>query len=416
MTIFVSEPSFLCTSIANTCAGTEPAPDHRRGIASASPLQSALTHQSMLASAVEQIEHSSSPAILTPPEVLPLTTPSILPSPPDRDLLSPSVHAPSRSRSSTVSSSADGYDYSSSDDSVLSWWSSDEDESDAEIDEEKEAERKRREEERQKILATAGLKLRREPPGVPARQERKVSRRRPAPAAPKAKSSAKARRHAPPIPSVTDKSEDERERIVTPEAEGEAEEVLSPTTTTPTLTEPPSPEVQLQDAYARYEQFLAQSKSRATRPGRSRAGSSAQIPSQVVSPQLTGASPTSPSFAGTSTSASASLAGSLGGMGGREGKLSGFFSRMMAPTLSHEGGTKDAKARPSISGPIGPLTRVDPVDRGDSESPGMGEESEFGKTWSSLVEPSVLETMSSRERKRQEVSERVAFTRLRPIC
>jgi hypothetical protein len=286
---------------------------------------------------------------------------------------------------------------------VLSWWSSDEDESDAEVDEEKEAERKRREEERQKILATAGLKLRREPPGVPARQERKVSRRRPAPAAPKDKSKAKARRHAPPIPlSVTDKSEDERERIVTPEAE--AEEVLSPTTTTPTLAEPPNPEVQLQDAYARYEQFLAQSKSRATRPGRSRAGSSAQIPFQVISPQLTGVSPTSPSFAGTSTSASASLAGSLGGMGVREGKLSGFFSRMMAPTLSHEGVAKDAKARPSISGPIGPITRVDPVDRGDSESPGMGEESEFGKTWSSLVEPSVLETMSSRERKRQEVS------------
>lgn len=61
--------------------------------------------------------------------------------------------------------------------------------------------------------------------------------------------------------------------------------------------------------------------------------------------------------------------------------------------------------RPSISGPT--ITRVD--ERPVSPAPGLGilgsgegVDAGFGKTWSSLVEPSVLETMDKKERKRQE--------------
>ncbi len=72
----------------------------------------------------------------------------------------------------------------------------------------------------------------------------------------------------------------------------------------------------------------------------------------------------------------------------------------MAPTTIHE----KEKERPTsrISGPI---TRIDSpvVGGGEDGAGGSGEGGEFGKTWSSLVDPGVLESMSGRERKRQEV-------------
>jgi hypothetical protein len=190
----------------------------------------------------------------------------------------------------------------------------------------------------------------------------------------------------------------EKETIITPEFPGRPDEAGQDMLTPEDETEPGperEPEIQLQDAYARYEQFLAQSKSR---PNWSRTDSGVRPPSSyVLSPQQTGAGP-SPSPTPTSPSATpTSTVGSLP----HAGRFSGFFSRMMAPSSSH-----DKRTTPVISGPI---TRVDPIDREQSDSPlggGVAEESEFGKTWGSLVEPSVLETMTSRERKRQEVSAR----------
>lgn len=298
-----------------------------------------------------------------------------------------------RPRSSTVSSSVDGGD-DSSDDSVLSWWSSDEDD-DSDVDEEKEAERKRREAERQEILSQAGLQLRREPPGVPLKKaERKVSRRRPAPAAPK-----QPRRHAPPVPLEHRTSAADRSDLDGGASGGD----VSPGATESGPEHEPEPELQTQDAYARYEQFLAQSRAR---PARSRADSYQRPLSQSMSPQPSAISlpagaavPPSPAPS-TSQFSVSSQSGAAGSHHGKEGgKFSSFLSRMMAPSASH-----DSKTRVSISGPI---TRVTPAPNAESEpSPGADgaheAESDFGKTWSSLVEPSVLETMSARERKRQE--------------
>lgn len=235
---------------------------------------------------------------------------------------------------------------------MLSFWSSDEDDSDAEVDEEKEAERKRRELEREKILSMAGLKLRREPPSIPTtakdglagndsrpRLDRKPSRRRPAPAAPKK------RRQAPAIPHPA------KDDMVMPSDDEQ-----------PTR----DPALETKDAYARYEQFLAESKDRPqTRPR-----SESRPVSQALSP----------------TVSQTSLPAGAGG-----GKITGFFSRMMAPTAS-----QDSTKRTTISGPI---TRVDsPVD----PAPGQQDTSGIGKTWSSLVDPGVLASMSDQERKRQE--------------
>lgn len=285
----------------------------------------------------------------------------------------------------------------SSDDSVLSWWSSDEDD-DSDIDEEKEAERKRREAERQKILSQAGLQLRREPPGVPLKKaERKVSRRRPAPAAPK-----QPRRHAPPVPFEHRASITERADLEGETTSGD----VSPGATESVAEHEPEPELQTQDAYARYEQFLAQSRAR---PARSRADSYQRPLSQNMSPQPSGtsltagqAAPPSPAPS-TSQFSVSSQPGGAGSQHGREGgKFSSFLSRMMAPSASH-----DSKPRVSISGPITRVTNA-PDDRTESihgqlSGEGPSEpESDFGKTWSSLVEPSVLETMTPRERKRQE--------------
>ena len=267
-------------------------------------------------------------------------------------LLSPNIPTDTRNRSTSVTSAENDGDESSDDDSVLSWWSSDD--SDEEIGEEKEAERKRREVERQKILSSAGLKLRREPPGIPNRPaDRKTVRRRPAPAAPKK------RRRAPAVPS----SSETEQAILTPSPESEEQD----------------PQVETQDAYARYETFLAQPRIRATTHERPMGP---ERPLSVVSTQS----------ASTALSPSTSIMSSSTSKDKDHGsRLTGFFSRMMAPTTSNE------KTTSRISGPI---TRLDTPTNQDER----GGEEEFGKTWSSLVDPGLLESMSGKERKRQEVS------------
>lgn len=241
----------------------------------------------------------------------------------------------------------DDDDGESSDDSRLSYWSSDDEESDTEVEAEhehehehelaaaaaakkeaeakKEDERKRREEQRQKALAAAGLQIRREPPGVP-----KARRRRPAPAVPVKKSGS----HEKP-----------------PEYEGEQ-------------PAPPEKPIEVQDAYARYEAFLAETKQRAP----------FKAP-QVARPSTVIEGPPRP----TSTPAAG-------------GRFAGLLSKMgVQPTTE-----ADARPTPRISGPIvgAPI--------GASVDDQAVQESSFGKTWSSLVDPSTLSTMSEQERKRQE--------------
>ncbi|WWC98979.1 hypothetical protein V866_005873 [Kwoniella sp. B9012] len=288
---------------------------------------------------------------------------------------------------------------SSSGDSVLSWWSSDEEGSDVDEaeseDEEKEAERKRREEERQKILSAAGLQIKREPPPIPgpgSKVGRVVSRRRPPPGVP-----GKKRRKAPAIPRPSP-GQPSKSLPAIPTSESP---ITSPTVTT-TSKEP-------QDAYARYEAFLAQSQRPpnlrvdSSASGRARSQSLIQkvTTSQSITPQLTGPNASASTSSGNvpqpqspTPSTTLSLSGSTSG-----GKISGFFNKLM----TNANQPHHAK-HPSISGPIisEMISRPDTPSSTNANNNGGGTPSEFGKTWGSLVEPSVLGTMSDRERKRQE--------------
>lgn len=316
------------------------------------------------------------------------------------DLLAPhpptssSLPAISRIRSNTVSSisstppslDTDAEDSgASSDDSVLSWWSSD-DEGDSE-DEAKEADKRRREEVRQKILDTAGLILKREPAlGVSSSKQSGIGiqgkARRPAPAAPASLSQKglkvrKSRRKAPGVPLGKAGRRVDGESGFTSDVEGGGER---------------KPGAEVQDAYAKYEQYLHQAQAKSTKR-RSRSGTTSQRPTSATSDLAVSTSPT--------PTQSSTLGSSVGGGGG--GKITGFFSRMMAPSGSSDsasGAGAGAGGRKIISGPIIRRTDEDGMDIEGGE-----EESGIGKTWSSLVEPSVLETMSTRERKRQEVSQ-----------
>lgn len=223
-------------------------------------------------------------------------------------------------------------DDESSDDSVLSLWSSDEEDSDvedasdaaaAEAEAKKEEERKHREAERQKALAAAGLKIRREAPGIPAR-----------------------RRRAPPAVPVRETSFLEKQPA--PEVD---------------VVEKP---IEVEDAYARYQAFLAESKQRPS----TKRQSQASRPTSVV---IDG-----PTISSSTPSTSSNL-------------FSGLLSKIGVPALS--GGAE--RPAPRISGPIisGPLS---------SDATEEPEDQGFGKTWGSLVDPSVLSTMSDQERKRQE--------------
>lgn len=348
-----------------------------------------------------------------PPETAPRATPGAslnnsTDSFPSTVLLSPTIPTHVRPRSSTMASFTSSVDDGeSSDDSVLSWWSDSDDDSDDEegksrkVDEEKEAERKRREEERLKLLSVAGLQLRREPPKPPVADGEgsatggragEAKTRRAAPAAPKR------RRRAPAVP-VSDKSaggpagrkhtqpRDGADQYEERENDAGAPEKLD-----------------TQDAYARYEQFLAESRDRSQAPAPSPRlptaalpGASGSRPSSAVMPDSAPLSPT------------ASMA-SVGGGGG--GRLSGFFSKMMHNTGSATSMAEGGRPRRStiISGPI---TRVDDSGRSTPQageaSPGLGMptvDPELGKTWGSMVDSGILASMSDKERKRQEVSSR----------
>jgi hypothetical protein len=297
-----------------------------------------------------------------------------------KHLLSPTATRP---RSSTVNShtsaaesaTGSGYESSSSEDSMLSFWSDDDsgdEESMTEPEdpatssavtqkgtekEEKKEEKKKREEDRSKVLEQAGLKLRREAPGIP------VKNRRRAPDAP-----GKKRRAAPGLPSSrSDKGS--KSRTEQGEVGGNERGDVEKDGQLDTL-----------DAYARYENYLAQSQAQLNQPR-----PQPQAPVQPTSPQAISGSIT-PTRAGRSASI-ISQPSSTGG-----GRFSGLISRIMAPSTSSD----SQPARKSIS-----IVRVESDAGGDNDGKERG-----GGTWTSLVDPSVLGTMSDVERKRQEVSKR----------
>lgn len=244
-------------------------------------------------------------------------------------------------------------------DSVLSFWSDDGEsdsetpaESDAAAKEEeerehKDSERKRREAERQKHLDAAGLKIRRAAPGVPSRP-----RRRPAPAVP-------VRREHP------KHDVEQNGGANAPEHEHEHEHAAG--------AEAP---IQVEDAYARYEAFLAEAKSK---PPARRNSHVPKVHSEIVLP-------TSPT-ATTSAPQSATQ------------KLTGFISRMTGTGQQAAPRPTPVISRPVSSGPISaPQAPMPPDDGDDDDAFAQG----FGQTWSSLVDASVLATMDDQERKRQE--------------
>ena len=313
---------------------------------------------------------------------IPTPTPVAIPTAPTsadtaKHLLSPSATRP---RSSTVNShtsaagsaTGSGYESSSSEDSMLSFWSDDDSEDEESMTEpedpttsgpttrkadvkegkeEKKEEKKKREEDRSKVLEQAGLKLRREAPGIP------VKNRRRAPDAP-----GKKRRAAPGLPpsrGADSKNTGERGGEERGNGDGEKEGQLD------TL-----------DAYARYENYLAQSQAQLNQPR--------PQPQPTSPPQ-----PTPGNLTPTRPGRSASIISQPSSTGG--GRFSGLISRIMAPSTSSD----SQVPRKSIS-----IVRVD-SDAGDDSGKEKG-----GGTWTSLVDPSVLGTMSDVERKRQEVSPR----------
>jgi len=215
-----------------------------------------------------------------------------------------------------------------------------------------------REEDRSKVLEQAGLKLRREAPGIP------VKNRRRAPDAP-----GKKRRAAPSLPasrkgggasSRVEKGDDAGK------GDGEHDE------------EREGEKLDTLDAYARYENYLARSQARLNQPRPT------PTPARPISPQTL----SSPSNT-TRPARSTSIISQPSSTGGGSGRFSGLISRIMAPSTS-----EPSQPRKSIS-----IVRVESDQGGDS-----GEKEKGGGTWTSLVDPSVLGTMSDMERKRQEVS------------
>ena len=287
------------------------------------------------------------------------------------------------------------------------------------------------------MLVGAGLQLKREPPPIPSHkgvhgdgggvegEGANGKRRRPAPAAPKR------RRRAPAVPP-TDTPAKAARKTKNSNIENEADISAAPSEA-PSRDEPES-ETQVQDAYARYEQFLAR---QASRPARSRANSAARptsimlsptasaaaLPGNArtsISPQLTGQ--TSPSLPPSSlptastTSAPMSPQSSLHAAPHsgkeKEGRFSGFISRIKT-AAGADSETPSTVGRKVISGPI---VRVQQPGEGDEGAlAGAGGEEDrmdgLGKTWASLVDEEVLKTMNARERKRQEVRQCAAEPR-----
>ncbi len=281
-------------------------------------------------------------AILPPAVSKSLTPPAIVETPPE------------------VLEDDDDVSDSRSDTSVDSYLSFDEDEfPSGKTTDELVREREDREKERLKLLQAAGLQLQREPSGVPARRS--------APRGP--------RRRPPPAP---------RQRSAT--LSQEAPPKLARTISSPTSPSAPLPPLQGDsrqvDAYDRYSSYLEESRARPT-GGRARSHSDVRLsqprPTSVISlTSLTGRADTPPL---TSTSPAKDSAG----------RLSGFMSRMRAQPPA------ERRITPIISGP---MTSTSASQQTGTEG---DRSTSFGQTWSSLVDASVLETISPKERKRQEV-------------
>ena len=230
---------------------------------------------------------------------------------------------------------------------------------DKEGKEEKKEEKKKREEDRSKVLEQAGLKLRREAPGIP------VKNRRRAPDAP-----GKKRRAAPGLPPSkgAGSSTGQGESTVNDQGDGG------------------DGEMDTHDAYARYENYLAQSQAQLNQPRPQPHLPTPTSPTQPIPGNLT---PTRTGRSASTISQPSSTSTSTGG-----GRFSGLISRIMAPSTS-----ESQAPRKSIS-----IVRVESDAGGDD-----GGKEKGGGTWTSLVDPSVLTTMSDVERKRQEVSERTGL-------
>lgn len=277
---------------------------------------------------------------------------------------------------------------------MLSFWSSDDDSETEDTTtgpddedavrgkEDKEEERRKREGERHRRLEQAGLKIRREPPSVPGQGRR----RRPAPAAPGQGKKPK-RRAAPGVPPTPASSSATRQQHPS-DLESQKEDSKLDTL----------------DAYARYENYLAQTRDRANSTPMPTVGSSTPLPTPIAAQHSGASASTRPA---RSSSVTHSPQSSTGGGGG--GRFSGLISRIMAPTASEP-------ARKPIS-----IVRVDEGDGSGRASPtvdaaGTPPSADMGRTWTSLVESSVLGTMSDKERKRQEVSPAQLFSAYHHRC
>jgi len=238
---------------------------------------------------------------------------------------------------------------SSSDDSYLSYFDDSGDD-----DQETQAARDQRKQARQAILESAGLSVRRPPPGVPGPR--------------------KLRRREPPKP---------------PASARQGEEPASPSRTflsMPAPLPPPKPvrpmaiddKASQPDAYDRYEAYLAQTAENASR---ARATSDARPLAVLSSSPSTGsgdlASPTASSFVGSSSFKDTRLGGLVSRIGGTAGQS-----------------TSERKPTPAISGPVS-VVRLD--------EPTVGEATIGPTTWSSLVNAELRENITPQERKHQEV-------------
>lgn len=260
--------------------------------------------------------------------------------------------------------SDDALSEASSEDSALSFWEDDTDEEAA----------AHREDARQRAMDAAGLKLRREPPGIPPK--------RPEPRRRRAPPSIPLNRHVtmPAAAATTHRQEVglpgyDNPATVEASATAHDSEPLASLGLRPT------------DAYDRYEAYLEKANTVVVAaPAAKRTRSQSDVrPHSVVSLAPTEA-PSSSTWSATAT-----------GAGVGSGRLAGLMSRMKQGQTS---GT-ERRITPAISGPIC-VTVADFDTATDQEDASRI----AGPTWSSLVDPSILETMSDRERKRQEVSYR----------
>lgn len=229
--------------------------------------------------------------------------------------------------------------------------------------------RMKRQTAKQQVLQEAGLHIRQEDAALildPRRAEvrRRRPPRRPAPAVPPG-----GRRSQPNSPAVGD--------VTTPDgpAPPPKDGVLVP------ALSPVSPD-DVQDAYARYEQYRSESQARP--PSLPGAPATPQVHSTIELARHT--SP--PSQLGVPHSVRDATTAMRDAAAGR---FTGLLSRMGVTAAE-----KQPTSKISISGPMDRPSSTASDGRPSSTA------SEFGSTWSSLVDPSVLNTMEKTDRKRQE--------------